>query len=371
MRSTNYGDAYGRSGPFSAYGSYGPQLGMQPPTAYHMGDVGMPTYPAGRAHDSVPLVVGQGGLPPTTILAPRRPSTQKADTESCADEGCPDENDDAEDKAGNQDLSWTFLGVNFKPLLPLALALSTVAGAICMLLFQIPLLSRATSTNEVALSAAFCVLYGITLGFMTWCSFADPGQVRKTRNLDRNAMDIEEGMPRRAHRSWQYPRPIRRYDHYCKWLNNVIGLLNHREFVLMLFGLLLIGVLGLVIDLWLAILIAQKGFMESEIIVALHLAYSVALLAIDWPICRIHLGLVSRNELAQEWKKNENYVANNTTLGDNIPVEELDDEEYNELFDKEAFVYDKTRNPFDHGCPTNCFNFWCKPRWSSDAKGEF
>jgi len=344
---------------------------MQPPTAYHMGDVGMPTYPAGRAHDSVPLVVGQGGLPPTTILAPRRPSTQKADTESCADEGCPDENDDAEDKAGNQDLSWTFLGVNFKPLLPLALALSTVAGAICMLLFQIPLLSRATSTNEVALSAAFCVLYGITLGFMTWCSFADPGQVRKTRNLDRNAMDIEEGMPRRAHRSWQYPRPIRRYDHYCKWLNNVIGLLNHREFVLMLFGLLLIGVLGLVIDLWLAILIAQKGFMESEIIVALHLAYSVALLAIDWPICRIHLGLVSRNELAQEWKKNENYVANNTTLGDNIPVEELDDEEYNELFDKEAFVYDKTRNPFDHGCPTNCFNFWCKPRWSSDAKGEF
>ena len=31
--------------------------------------------------------------------------------------------------------------------------------------------------------------------------------------------------------------------------------------------------------------------------------------------------------MAQEWKKNEHYVANNTTLGDNIPVEELDDDE--------------------------------------------
>lgn len=36
---------------------------------------------------------------------------------------------------------------------------------------------------------------------------------------------------------------------------------------------------------------------------------------------------VARNEMAQEWKKNEHYVANNTTLGDNIPVEELDDDE--------------------------------------------
>ena len=31
--------------------------------------------------------------------------------------------------------------------------------------------------------------------------------------------------------------------------------------------------------------------------------------------------------MAQEWKKNEHYVANNTTLGDKIPVEELDDDE--------------------------------------------
>ena len=29
-------------------------------------------------------------------------------------------------------------------------------------------------------------------------------------------------------------QPIRRYDHYCRWLTNAVGLLNHREFVAML-----------------------------------------------------------------------------------------------------------------------------------------
>ena len=45
-----------------------------------------------------------------------------------------------------------------------------------------------------------------------------------------------------------------------KWLANVIGLLNHREFAMMLFGLMLISVLGIVLDLWLAVLIAEKAY---------------------------------------------------------------------------------------------------------------
>ena len=136
-------------------------------------------------------------------------------------------------------------------------------------------------------------------------------------------------------------------------------------------GLLLIGVLGIMVDIWLAILIAEKGFFQFEIVVALHLGYSVALLAIDGPIFTIHFGLISRNEMAQEWKKKEHYVANNTSIGDNVPVEDLEDDEYNELFDQDAFVYDRARNAFDNGCFTNCLNFWCQPRWTSDAKGEF
>ena len=120
-------------------------------------------------------------------------------------------------------------------------------------------------------------------------------------------MDIEEGVPRREHKSWQYSRPIRRYDHYCKWLQNVIGLLNHREFVVMVGGLLLIGVLGIMVDIWLAILIAEKGFFRFGVVVSLHLVYSVALLVIAGPIFKIHFGPIWRNEMAQKWKKKEHY----------------------------------------------------------------
>ena len=214
---------------------------------------------------------------------------------------------------------------------------------------------------------------------MAYCACADPGQVKQTRKMKIGAVDpmhIEEGIPRRAHKSWQYSRPICRYDHYCKWVKDVIGLLNHREFVIVVGGLLLIGVLGIMVDIWLAILIAEKGFFKFEILVALHLGYSVALVAIDGPIFKIHFELISRNEMAQEWKKNEHYVANNTSIGDNVPVEDLEDDEYNELFDSDSFAIvhkgvTVEEHPFDNGCFTNCLNFWCQPRWTSDEKGEF
>ena len=38
--------------------------------------------------------------------------------------------------------------------------------------------------------------------------------------------------------------------------------------------------------------------MESEIIVALHLAYSIGLMAINGPILRIHIGLISRSGIS-------------------------------------------------------------------------
>ena len=64
-------------------------------------------------------------------------------------------------------------------------------------------------------SAPFVLVYGIVLGCMSYCACADPGQVKQTRKMKIGAvggMDIEEGLPRRAHKSWQFSRPIRRYD---------------------------------------------------------------------------------------------------------------------------------------------------------------
>ena len=378
MRMQNYVADHARSNA-GAYGSYKPavQVGMQPLTAYHMGEA-TPAYthlvqPATAPCMNESALLSGRLLPPTLLTSMKPVNLQNAEKESCAEEGLlDDDKSGAEDKGPSQD--YTYCGVDLKPVLPVALAVSTVLGGLCMLLVQIPMLSRFTGLSQVWLSAPFAVVCGIVLGCMAYCAFADPGQVKKTRNAKIGAvggMDIEEGVPRRAHKSWQYSRPIRRYDHYCKWLQNVIGLLNHREFVIMVGGLLLIGVLGIMVDIWLPILIAEKGFFQFEIIVALHLGYSVALLAIDWPIFKIHFGLISRNEMAQEWKKKEHYVANNTSIGDNVPVEDLEDDEYNELFDQDAFVYDRARNPFDNGCFTNCLNLWCQPRWTSDAKGEF
>ena len=139
----------------------------------------------------------------------------------------------------------------------------------------------------------------------------------------------------------------------------------------MLTGLTLISCLGIVIDLWVAVLVVKEGVLQSAILVALHLAYSSALLAIEGPMLKIHAGLISRNETAQEWKKKQNYVANDTSLGDDVPVDQLDDDEYNELFDQDAFVYDRTRNPFDKGIPSNCLKFWCMPRWTADENAEW
>ena len=212
---------------------------------------------------------------------------------------------------------------------------------------------------------------------MLYCAVADPGQLRERRKrkvqLTDADVDVEKGqkLPERSHKSWQYPRPVRRYDHYCKWINNTIALLNHREFVLMLFFLTLVGVIGIVLDVYVGALMARSAFFPGEVWIMLHLTYCVVLLVVEVPIFRVHVGLVCRNELAKEWKDNIHFIANNTSQGDRVPVHSLDDDEYNELFDRGAFVYDPSKNRWDRGCVTNCLNFWCWPRWPADEKGDF
>ena len=288
--------------------------------------------------------------------------------------------EDSEEEEKRPSEEYTCYGVDLKPFLPLTLALSTVIGGVCFFSLQLPLVGHWTPISHALLFYGCALVYGLTLACMMYATWADPGQVnagKKTRGVA--VGDIEQGgapsMPLRAHQSFQYERPIRRYDHWCKYVNNVIGLLNHREFVIMLGGLSSIAVLGIVVDALLTVLIiARNGLMEStktNIILALHFVYSVILLKLVLPIIRIHIGLISRNEMGIEWKNHRHNVANDTSRGDNIYVHELDDEEFNELLEGGAFVYDASRNPFDQGCLVNCWTFWCQARWTSDAKGEF
>merc|ERR1740130_1491710 len=103
-------------------------------------------------------------------------------------------------------------------------------------------------------------------------------------------------LPKRAHKTWLYRQPVRRYDHYCRWVTNCIGLLNHREFFFMVSGLVLIAVLGTAIDLVAMVAVFSRGTWPYRIAVLAHLFYSVVLMALAGPILRVHVGLVCRNE---------------------------------------------------------------------------
>ena len=115
MRMQNYVADHVRSNA-GAYGSYKPavQVGMQPPTAYHMGE-GMPTYTHLVQPATAPCMnestLLNGRLPPTTLLTSMKPANlQNADKKSCAEEGwLGDDKSGAEDKGSSED--YTFFGV--------------------------------------------------------------------------------------------------------------------------------------------------------------------------------------------------------------------------------------------------------------------
>ena len=193
-------DHSGRSN--AVYGSYKPavQVGMQPPAACHMGEE-MPTFTHSIQPATAPCMnesaLLHGRLPPILLTSTKPANQQNADQESHAEEGWLDDDESgAEDKgpsvfALTLILCYTFFGVDLKPALPVCLAVSTVTGGLCMLLVQIPMLSRFTTLSQVWLYAPFVVVYGIVLGCMAYCACADPGQVKQTRKDEREVAVAE------------------------------------------------------------------------------------------------------------------------------------------------------------------------------------
>jgi hypothetical protein len=282
---------------------------------------------------------------------------EECDPEECGDERRPPKDDNR------------ICGIDRRPLLPVTLAVTTIGGAVHMSLLQFQLLSLAIPYAKFV-KAFFVSLYTITLLCMAYCAFCNPGELD---NADALLNTDEEGgrreLPKRAHQTWLFKSPIRRYDHYCRWLTNCIGLLNHREFVAMLIGLVTIGIVGTLVDLGLIFYLAHEGSgWLSSLLLAMHIAYSVMLTFLAGPILRLHIGFICRNELANEWKRNDFYVVTDEN-GKKTPVNELSDDLFNEHF--EAFEYDKTRNEFDQSGAANCCTFWCTSRWDPRQLGEF
>merc|ERR1711974_186313 len=99
--------------------------------------------------------------------------------------------------------------------------------------------------------------------------------------------------------------------------------------VAMVGGLVAIGACGCLIDLALLGIAVWGKRWAIAFFLFLHLAYSVILCSLAGPILRLHIGFVSRNELANEWKRNDFYVITSARTGKTTPVNELSDDEFN------------------------------------------
>lgn len=300
----------------------------------------------------------------------------------CEDQQCAEECD--ADECGDENRAPL---IDKGPILPCLLASSTSAGAVCMIVLQVPLLKTLAGIGN-GLPNFLYVTYVITMVCMAYAGLCDPGQLRRDHlqnmcpaleegesrsgNMDKDEIDFG-ALPKRTHKTWLFRLPIRRYDHYCKWVRNCIGLLNHREFIIMCTGLMIISILGSVLDVLLLFYLLRAHMNSHQwvsfSITLLHFMYSVALLMLAAPILRLHVGFISRNELAAEWKRNIFYVVPGSRADEFIPVNDLSDDEFNEQFD--SFIYDPSRNPYDQGCIQNCLLFWCIARCSQNQMGDF
>jgi hypothetical protein len=289
--------------------------------------------------------------------------------QQCAEEECDPEDFGDENRAPRNDNY--ICGVDKRPLLPFMIIVTTMLGGLCMMMEQRPLLRQfAGSTPLLTMTLMVSALYAATLATLAYCALSDPGQLRwQDHARIRGDRKQEMALPKRAHKAWLYALPIRRYDHYCRWLTNVIGLLNHREFIIMCGGLVSIAIVGIVVDIVLLLAAASRAHGSDIIVLILHLMYSIILGGLAGPIFRLHVGFVSRNELANDWKKNTFYAIESKRTQKVVPVNQLSDAEFNERFD--SFCYDETRNPWDDGIAANCYSFWFTSRWKADQLGDF
>jgi hypothetical protein len=290
---------------------------------------------------------------------------QECEENQCAEEGCDPEECGDEHRGPSRERDSCF-GIDSRPLLPIGLGCSTIYSFIVVVKIHIPALGKSAG-DEFFPSLFFVPLYLVTLLSMVYTGLADPGQI----HVDQLPLqqDGHRKMPRRSHKSWLYTHPIRRYDHYCRWVMNVIGLLNHRAFFIMCTGLITCMIIGSLVDVVLILEIFIQSRWTDLWMLVLHLIYCCIVLALLGPIFKLHVGFVSRNELAHEWTKNNNYVAYSQRLQRKIPVNDMTDDEFNDNFD--FFEYDPLRNEWDRGVVKNCMSFWTHSRNETKEWGEF
>mmetsp|Transcript_70060 Transcript_70060/g.130962 ORF Transcript_70060/g.130962 Transcript_70060/m.130962 type:complete len:312 (-) Transcript_70060:223-1158(-) len=244
-------------------------------------------------------------------------------------------------------------------LLPLLLMSYLVFGGAYMIIAAVWVFAECGSpATAITFAVVLAVLHVGAILMMTYVACSDPGQLEYPVQKD----------PLRSHKTWQYDLPVRRYDHYCRWVTNSIGLMNHRAFFIMLVFLVTLAVLNSLLGIVLILASLVKQLWFFAILGIGHLTGSLVFGYYVLPIFRLHIGFISRNELAYEWKEDLFYVVKDVKTGKPVWVGDLDAETFSEKYDD--FLYDKTRNKWDRGCNDNCYAFWCTSR-HDDQMGEF
>ena len=191
------------------------------------------------------------------------PQEQQCAEEECDADECGDERKPPAD-------SVDCFGNDKRPYLPLMLFGTTLIGALHMLMIQFPLIRDELSWGY-SIRAFFLCIYVMTLSCLVYCVLWDPGKL-PVKEMEVFVQTHASGeLPRRCHKMWLFKQPIRRYDHYCRWLTNAVGLLNHREFVLMLAGLLTIGLGGCLVDFILVVWTSSEGRHFTGFLLIMHL----------------------------------------------------------------------------------------------------
>merc|ERR1711879_683655 len=107
-------------------------------------------------------------------------------------------------------------------MLPVLLFSSLLIGACCMLVVQRQCVENIFGRpSGIAFAAFFSSLFILTLGSMSYAALSDPGQVP----------DDIDTWPERSHKSFQYDRPLLRYDHFCRWITNCVALRTIENFL--------------------------------------------------------------------------------------------------------------------------------------------
>eukprot|EP00929_Paragymnodinium_shiwhaense_P112886 TRINITY_DN81147_c0_g1_i1.p1 TRINITY_DN81147_c0_g1~~TRINITY_DN81147_c0_g1_i1.p1 ORF type:complete len:367 (-),score=64.89 TRINITY_DN81147_c0_g1_i1:16-1116(-) len=249
----------------------------------------------------------------------------------------------------------TICGLDQRPFFPASLGFMLL-WSMCMMNHQAYVIEEWFGSAHTW--SQFCIfVYTVTLACLAYLSLCDPGLMDKKTFEKWEAGQLP--LPARARKHWLYRRPVLRFDHYCRWTTGVIGLYNHRQFIVFVAGLVVCASMDTFVD----VLCLLHHLYEGSSMTLLVMAHFVASGFAAWytlPLLRQHTGFICRNELANDWK-DDRYTIVRDSSGQKISVHDLDEEEFDEREDE--FEYDPEMNPYDKGLAENLRKFWMTPRW--------